>query len=322
MLLNTLLKTKYPLMQGGMAQIATGAFAAAVSNAGALGIIAAGGKSADELREEIKTLRLLTDKPFGVNVMLMAPNIEEIAALLVEEKVPVITTGAGNPASYIEAWKAAGSIVIPVVPSVALAQRMEQYGADAVIAEGTESGGHVGELTTMALVPQVVRAVTIPVIAAGGVASGSQLCAAFALGSIGTQMGTALLVSEECPIHENYKQAVIAARDTGTTVTGRSKGAPVRIIKNKMARTYLQLEKESASQEAFEELALGSLRRAVFDGDLDRGSFMAGQVSGMAKEIEPLSVILDRIMAEYEVERSALPSFGALSRTANTSGDA
>ncbi|MCL1847357.1 MAG: nitronate monooxygenase family protein [Coriobacteriia bacterium] len=308
MLLDSFLKITYPFMQGGMAQVATGRFAAAVSNAGALGIVAGGGRTSEQLREEIHTVRSLTDKPFGVNVMLMAPDIEKIAAVVAEEQVPVITTGAGDPAAYIEAWKNAKSLVIPVAPSVSLARRMEKYGADAVIAEGTESGGHVGELTTMALVPQAVDALRIPVIAAGGVASGRQLCAIFALGAIGVQMGTALLVSEECPIHENYKQLLLDARDTSTTVTGRSLGAPVRIIKNKMARSYLKLEKGDINRDALEELTLGSLRRAVFDGDKDRGSFMAGQVAGQLTRIEPLADIFSRLMQEYQQVKEGLPA--------------
>jgi len=307
MLLNTLLGTTYPLMQGGMAQVATGRFAAAVCNAGALGIIAAGGKSSDQLRDEINTLRSLTDKPFGVNVMMMAPDVDKIAALVAEEQIPVVTTGAGNPGPYIDAWKNAGSKVIPVIPSVALAVRMERYGADALISEGTESGGHVGELTTMALVPQVVDAVKIPVIAAGGVASGRQLCAAFALGAIGAQIGTAVLVSEECPIHENYKNMILEARDTATTVTGRSLGSPTRVIKNKMAREYVRLEQEKPERDVLEAMTLGSLRRAVFDGDKDRGSFMAGQVAGQMTRIEPLSVIFSRFMDEYEQTKAGLP---------------
>lgn len=305
--LDKFLNIKYPLMQGGMAQIATGRFAAAVCEAGALGIIGSGGKSCSQLHTEIQSLRELTNKPFGVNVMLMAPDINEIASMLTAEQVPVITTGAGNPVSYIQDWKAAGSKVIPVIPSVALAKRVEKYGADAVIAEGTESGGHVGETTTMALVYQVAQAVTIPVIAAGGIASGQQLCAAYALGAIGAQIGTALLVSEECPIHDNYKQAILKASDTGTTVTGRSKGAPVRLLKNRMARSYLKLEQETADREQFEHLTLGSLRRAVFDGDDERGSFMAGQVAGQLKRIEPLQQILERIVSEYAIAKSGLP---------------
>jgi len=307
MQLKNFLGIKYPILQGGMAQIATGSFAAAVSNTGALGIIAGGGKNAEELRAEIHTLRSLTSEPFGVNVMLLAPDIESIAEMLAEERVPVITTGAGDPSKYIGAWKAAGSKVIPVIPSVAFAKRMEKYGADAVIAEGTESGGHVGELATMALVPQVVSAVNIPVIAAGGIASGGQLCAAFALGAIGAQMGTALLVSTECPIHDNYKQMLLEARDTSTIVTGRSLGAPVRVIKNKRARAFVELEKETTNREDFEHLALGALRRAVFDGDKDRGSFMAGQVAGQCAEIEPLQAIFERIMSEYNTAREGLP---------------
>lgn len=306
-MLNEYLNITYPLMQGGMAQIATGRFAAAVSNAGALGIIAAGGKSAQELKAEIDTLRSLTTKPFGVNVMLMAPDVAEIAALLVREKVPVITTGAGNPEAYLKEWKAAGSKVFPVVPSVALARRMERVGASGVIAEGTESGGHVGETTTMALVPQVAQALSIPVIAAGGIASGAQLCAAYALGASGAQMGTALLVSEECPIHPAYKQAVIAARDTGTTVTGRTLGAPVRSLKNQRTREFLKLEREQADRDAFEHLALGALRRAVFDGDRELGAFMCGQVAGQLTRVEPLSDIFARIMKEYRQTREGLP---------------
>ncbi|MDR1712808.1 MAG: nitronate monooxygenase [Coriobacteriales bacterium] len=307
MLLNEFLGIRYPFMQGGMAQIATGRFAAAVCEAGALGIIASGGLSAEALRAEIAELRTLTDKPFGVNLMLMHPQIAELAELLVEQRVPVITTGAGNPAPYIAAFKASGAKVIPVIPSVALAQRMERSGADAVVAEGTESGGHVGELTTMALLPQVVAAVSIPVIAAGGIASGRQLCAALALGAIGAQMGTALLVSEECPIHANYKQALLDARDTGTTVTGRVSGTPVRLLKNKMSREYLALEQSGASREEFEGMALGSLKRAVREGDLERGSFMAGQVAGQLTEIRPLASIFSELMSDYAKVRKGLP---------------
>lgn len=306
-MLNKLLNITYPFMQGGMAQIATGRFAAAVCEAGGLGIIATGGASLERIRNNIAELRSLTDKPFGVNLMLMHPDVAELAALFAEERVPVITTGAGNPAAYIPAWKEAGSKVFPVVPSVALAVSMERYGADGVIAEGTESGGHIGELTTMALVPQVVDAVNIPVIAAGGIASGRQLCAAFALGAIGVQMGTVLLASIECPIHDNYKQAVLAARDTGTTVTGRIGGTPVRILKNKMAREYLKLEQGNPSREEFEHLVVGSLRKAVFDGDKDYGSLMAGQVAGQIKEIRPIADIFTTLMTEYEQAREGLP---------------
>jgi enoyl-[acyl-carrier protein] reductase II len=307
-MLNELLKIRYPLMQGGMAQVATGAFAAAVSAAGGLGIIATGGFRAAELREQIAELRQRTDKPFGVNLMLMHPEAAELAEIIAEERVPVVTTGAGDPSRYIERWKAVGSLVIPVIPSVALALRMERAGASAVIAEGTESGGHVGELTTMALVPQVVDALTIPVIAAGGIASGRQLCAAVALGAIGAQIGTVLLASSECPIHEKYKQAVLSARDTGTVVTGRSSGTPVRALKNRMTREYLKLEERHASREELEELTLGSLRRAVFEGDNERGTFMCGQVAGMVREIRPVATILATLMEEYEQARKELPA--------------
>ena len=267
-----ILGTKYPLIQGGMANIGTGAFAAAVSNAGALGLIAAGGMDTAALKKNIDECRSLTDKPFGVNIMLMNPEAAQMAQLVIDEHIPVVTTGAGNPARFIPAWKAAGIRVLPVVPSVALGIRLERAGVDALIVEGAESGGHIGELTTMALVPQVVDAVDIPVIAAGGIADGRQLLAAFALGAGGVQVGTCLLVSEECPIHENYKQAVLNARDTDTTVTGRIAGVPVRILKNKMAREYIRREKEGADKMELEQYTLGSLRRAVFDGDVDNGT--------------------------------------------------
>jgi enoyl-[acyl-carrier protein] reductase II len=307
-MLNELLKIRYPLMQGGMAQVATGAFAAAVSTAGGLGIIATGGFTAPELREQIAILRQRTDKPFGVNLMLMHPEANELAEIIASERVPVVTTGAGDPSRYVKQWKAAGSLVIPVIPSVALARRMERAGADAVIAEGTESGGHVGELTTMALVPQVVDALTIPVVAAGGIASGRQLCAALALGAIGAQIGTVLLASDECPVHANYKEAVLNAKDTGTVVTGRRSGTPVRALKNRMTREYLKLEERKASREELEELSLGSLRRAVFEGDDLRGTFMCGQVAGMVREIRPVATILASLAEEYEQTRKRLPS--------------
>jgi enoyl-[acyl-carrier protein] reductase II len=306
--LDRLLNIRYPLMQGGMAQIATGRFAAAVSAAGGLGIIASGGFTVETLREQIADLRSRTDKPFGVNLMLMHPQAAELAALIAAERVPVITTGAGDPSRFIDEWKAAGSLVIPVIPSVALAQRMERAGADAVVAEGTESGGHVGELATMALVPQVAEALSIPTIAAGGIASGRQLCAALALGAIGAQIGTVLLASPECPIHENYKQAILAAKDTGTVVTGRVSGTPVRALKNRLTREYLKLEERHASREEFEEFSLGSLRRAVLDGDAARGTFMCGQVAGMIREIRPVKEILATLMAEYERVRKELPA--------------
>jgi enoyl-[acyl-carrier protein] reductase II len=297
--LNEILGTELPLIQGGMANIATGTFAAACSNAGALGVIAAGGiRSGEELREQINICRSLTDKPFGVNLMLMNPCADELAQVIAEEKVPVVTTGAGNPGKYIPAWKAAGVKVIPVAAAGIVAKRFVQSGADAIIAEGTESGGHVGEMTTMALVPQVVDAVDVPVIAAGGIADGRQLAAAFALGACGAQVGTCLLVSQECPIHENYKLALIKAKDSDTTVTGRSIGGPVRVLKNKMARQYLLLEKKGATLEELEKVTLGGLRRAVLDGDVETGSVMAGQVAGMLKEIRPVKDILTELYAQ------------------------
>ena len=298
-LLNEILGTKYPIIQGGMANIATGEFAAACSNAGALGLIAVGGlRSAEALRDEIRRCRELTDKPFGVNIMLMSPLADEFAAVVAEEKVPVITTGAGNPAKYIEMWKEAGSIIIPVVAATILAKRLEGAGVDAIIAEGTESGGHVGEMTTMALTPQVVDAVSIPVIAAGGIADGRQMAAAFALGACGVQIGTSLLVAEECPIHENYKNALLKAKDSDTIVTGRIGGTPVRVLKNRMSREYVRQEKAGATVEELENFTLGSLRKAVFDGDTDQGSLMAGQVAGMLKTIRPVKEIIDELWCD------------------------
>jgi enoyl-[acyl-carrier protein] reductase II len=283
-----LLHSKYPLIQGGMANIANAVLAAAVSNAGGFGLIGSGGYDAEWVRAEIRKCRTLTDQPFGVNIMLMSPHAPMIAKVVIEEKVPVVTTGAGNPGIYMEAWKQAGIKVIPVVPSVALAQRVERAGADAVIAEGTESGGHIGELTTMALVPQIVDAVKIPVIAAGGIADQRGVLAAFALGAKGIQVGTVILATLECPIHENYKQMVVDARDTSTVVTGRQTGAPVRVLKNPMATQYLEMTKSNATLEELEKLTLGSLRKAVFDGDKENGSFMAGQIAGMIKQIRPM----------------------------------
>ena len=300
MKINELLGTEFPIIQGGMANIATGAFAAAVSNAGALGLIGSGGMDADTLRKEIQTAKAATDKPFGVNLMLMNPHIDELAKVVVEEGVKVVTTGAGNPGKYVPAWKEAGIKVFPVVAAPILAKRLERYDVDGFIAEGTESGGHVGEMTTMALVPQVVDAVKAPVIAAGGIADGRQMAAAFALGACGVQVGTCLLVSEECPIHENYKKALLKAGANDTVVTGRTTGAPVRVLKNKMARQYLEMEKENMPLAEREKLTLGSLRRAVFDGDLDTGSFMSGQVAGMLHEIRPLRQIFEELMVGCE----------------------
>ena len=304
--LNEILGTEFPIIQGGMANIATGAFAAAVSNAGAMGLVGSGGMDAEALRAEIRAARAATDRPFGVNLMLMDPHIDQLAQVVVDEGVSLVTTGAGNPGKYIPAWKQAGIKVFPVVAAPILAQRLERYGVDGFIAEGTESGGHVGEMTTMALVPQVADAVHVPVVAAGGIADGRQLAAAFALGACGVQVGTCLLASRECPIHANYKNAVVKAKANDTVVTGRTTGAPVRVLKNKMSQSYLQLEKNSPPLEELEKLTLGSLRRAVFDGDLDTGSFMAGQVAGMVRDIRPLRQIFEELMAGYERARKEL----------------
>ena len=297
MRLNELLGTEFPIIQGGMANIATGEFAAAVSNAGALGLIGAGGMDAESVRAHIRRCRELTDKPFGVNIMLMNPAAPEIAKVVVEEGVKVVTTGAGVPSQFIPAWKEAGIRVFPVIAATTLVKRLAPLGVDGFIAEGTESGGHVGELTTMALVPQVREMTDLPVIAAGGIASGRQLAAAFALGACGAQVGTCLLVSEECPIHDNYKQALLKAKDSDTVVTGRSVNAPVRILKNQMSREYLSRERAGAGREELEQYTLGSLRRAVFDGDTKTGSLMAGQVAGMLHEIRPLRTILEELCA-------------------------
>lgn len=304
--ISELLGTRYPIIQGGMANIATGEFAAAISNGGGLGLIAGGGMTPEQLTENIRRCRELTDKPFGVNIMLMHPAAEEMADIAAREKVPVVTTGAGNPAKYMDRWKEAGCLVFPVVPSVALAKRMEKLGADGVIPEGTESGGHVGELTTMALVPQVAEAVSVPVIAAGGIAGGRQLLAAMALGASGVQIGTCLLVSEECPIHAAYKEAVLKAGDTDTIVTGRIAGVPVRILKNRMAREYVKQEKAGADRMELEKFTLGALRRAVFDGDVQNGSLMAGQVAGQCREIRPAAEILRSLWEEYLAEKEKL----------------
>ena len=296
--LNEILGTEFPIIQGGMANIATGEFAAACSNAGALGMIATGGWDADRLRKEIRRARELTEgkRPFGVNLMLMSPYAADIAQVILDEGVQVVTTGAGNPGQYIPAWKEAGIKVIPVVAAAVLAKRLSRYGVDAFVAEGMESGGHVGEMTTMALVPQVLDAVDVPVIAAGGIADGRQMAAALALGASGVQVGTCLLASEECPIHENYKQAVLKAKDSDTTVTGRSIGGPVRVLKNKMAREYLALEKRGATLEELETVTLGGLRRAVLEGDVERGSVMMGQVAGMVHEVRPLRRIFEELV--------------------------
>lgn len=279
-----LLGIEYPVIQGGMAWVADYHLAAAVSNAGGLGLIAAGGAPAEWVREQIRETKKLTDKPFGVNIMLMNPEADKIAKVILEEDIKVVTTGAGSPEKYMADWKAAGVKVIPVIASVALAKRMERCGADAVVAEGTEAGGHIGELTTMVLVPQVVDAVNIPVIAAGGIADGRGMAAAFMLGARGIQMGTIFAVSKESVIHENYKNSILKAKDIDSRVTGRSTGHPIRVLRNDMARKYLEMEKEGAPFEELEKMTLGSLRRAVQDGDAKNGSLMAGQIAGMIKE--------------------------------------
>jgi enoyl-[acyl-carrier protein] reductase II len=306
MLLNEMLGIKYPIVQGAMANIATAEFAAAVSNSGALGIIGTGAWPSDVARAAILKCRELTDKPFGVNVMMMNPHTEAIFELIAELKPALVTTGAGNPGKYIPRLKALGIMVVPIVPTVALAIRMQQAGADMVIVEGTESGGHVGELTTMALVPQVVDALHIPVIAAGGIADGRGFNAALSLGAIGVQVGTCLLVAEECPIHMNYKQAILNAKDTDTVVTGRSVSAPVRIKKNSMSQKYIKLEKEGADREELEKLTLGSLRKAVFEGDMENGSVMMGQIAGMVKEIKPLASIFEDMVSDAKKQAHLL----------------
>ncbi len=292
-LLNEILGTRYPIIQGGMANIATGEFAAACSNAGALGIIGAGGMNADTLRENIRRCKQLTDQALRREHHADAPAGRRVCQDRGGRGRAGVTTGAGNPGKYVPMWKAAGIKVIPVVAAAVLAKHLEPLGIDAVIAEGTESGGHVGEMTTMALVPQVVDAVSMPVIAAGGIADGRQLAAALALGACGVQVGTCLLASEECPIHQNYKAALLKAKDSDTIVTGRSVGAPVRVLKNRMSREYVRQEKAGADKMELEKYTLGSLRRAVFEGDTTTGSLMAGQVAGMLHEVRPVADILN-----------------------------
>ena len=295
-----LLGIRYPILQGGMAWIADAKLAAAVSNAGGLGIISAMNAGGDWVREQIRQAKSLTDKPFGVNIMLASPHAEDVAQIVMEEQVPVVTTGAGNPSKYMKAWLAAGIKVIPVVASTGLAKLMARNGASAVIAEGGESGGHVGELTTMVLVPQVCDAVDIPVLAAGGIADGRGMCAAFALGAVGVQMGTAFLVAKECNVHPAYKERVLKAKDIDTMTTGRRSGHPVRVLKNQFARDYAKMEWDSTvSDEALEQFGAGSLRRAAVDGDLN-GSFMCGQIAGMIQEERTAAEIIDTVMEQTE----------------------
>lgn len=287
-----LLGIEYPVIQGGMAWVATAELAAAVSNGGGLGLIAAGGAPAEVVREQIRKCRTMTDKPFGVNVMLMSPFAEEVMQVVIEEKPAVVATGAGNPGKYIPALKEAGIKILPVIASVAMAQKMEKSGVDAIIAEGTEAGGHIGELTTMVLVPQVVDAVNIPVVAAGGIADKRGAVAAFALGADGIQVGTRFICSTECIAHENYKNAVLKAKDRDAVVTGRTTGAPVRALKNKLTKEYDRLEKSGASHEEIEALGVGGLRRAFEEGDIQTGSLMAGQSAAMVHKIEPCADII------------------------------
>ena len=301
-----LLNIKYPIFQGGMAWIGTAELASAVSNAGGLGIIGAGHMPPDILRAEIHKAKKWTDKPFGVNIMLMSPFVKEVMQVVVEEKLAVVTTGAGNPGEYIPALKEVGTKVIPVVASVALAKRLERIGVDAVIAEGTESGGHIGDITTMALVPQVVDAVNIPVIAAGGIGDSRGIAAAFALGANGVQMGSRFVVSEECIAHENYKNLVLKAKDRSTVVTGRSTGHPVRVISNKMTREYAELEANNATVEELEKFGAGRLNMATHKGDVENGSVMIGQICGMFQEIKPVKTIIEDLVGGLEGSIAAI----------------
>lgn len=293
-----ILNTKYPIIQGGMAWVATAELAAGVSNAGGLGLIAAGNAPKEVIRNQIRKCRELTDKTFGVNVMLLSPFADEIIDLVIEEKVEVITTGAGNPAKYMDRLKEVNTKVIPVVPTIALAKRMEKYGADAVIVEGTEAGGHIGELTTMVLTPQVVSNVNIPVIAAGGIADGKGLAAVLCLGASGAQIGTRFICSYECIVHENYKQLILKSKDRDAIVTGRTTGHPVRTLKNKLAKDILNMEKEGVDPLDIDKKGIGSLRMAVIEGDLDNGSFMAGQIASYINDIKPCKEIIEDIMKE------------------------
>ena len=295
-----ILGIEYPVIQGGMAWVAEYHLAAAVSNAGGLGMIGAANAPAEWVRDQIREVKKLTDKPFGVNVMLMSPNADKVAQVIVEEKVPVVTTGAGNPEKYMKMWKEAGVIVIPVIASVAMAKRMERSGADALVAEGTEAGGHIGEATTMTLVPQVVDAVKIPVIAAGGIGDGRGMAAAMMLGAEAVQMGTHFVVTKESIVHDNYKKCILKARDIDSKVTGRSGGHPVRALRNQMTTEYIRMEKEGASFEELELMTLGGLRKAVVDGDVTTGSVMAGQIAGLVKEELTCAELIEKTVSGAE----------------------
>ena len=296
--INNLLEIEYPIIQGGMAWVAEHHLAAAVSEAGGFGLIGAANAPADWVRDQIRKTKELTDRPFGVNVMLMSPYADEVARVIAEEGVKAVTTGAGNPEKYMELWKERDIKVIPVVASVALAKRMERCGADAVVAEGCESGGHIGESTTMTLVPQVVDAVDIPVIAAGGIGDGRGIAAAFMLGAKGVQMGTRFVVTKECQVHPAYKERIIRAKDIDTRVTGRSTGHPIRALRNDMTKAYLQKEQEGASTEELELLASGALRRAVQEGDIHNGSLMSGQIAGLIKEEVSCKQLIDTLVSQ------------------------
>ena len=298
--LTELLGTEYPIIQGGMAWVAEYHLAAGVSEAGGLGLIGAASAPGEWVREQVRKAKALTGKPFGVNIMLMSPYADEVAKIVVEEGVQVVTTGAGSPEKYMRMWKEAGVKVIPVVASVALARRMERCGADAVVAEGMEAGGHIGESTTMALVPQVADAVEIPVVAAGGIADGRGIAAAFMLGAQGVQMGTCFVVTKESQVHENYKKCILKAKDIDTRVTGRSTGHPVRAIRNQMTREYLRREQEGASFEELENLTLGGLRKAVVEGDVVSGSVMSGQIAGLVKEELSCKELIQKLVRETE----------------------
>lgn len=305
-----LLNIEYPIIQGGMAWVADYHLAAAVSNAGGLGLIGSGGAPASWVKDQIREVKKLTDKPFGVNIMLMNPEADEIAKVIVEEKVPVVTTGAGNPAKYIKEWKEAGVKVIPVVASCALAKMMERCGADAVVAEGTEAGGHIGEITTMSLVPQVVDAVNIPVIAAGGIADGRGFAAALMLGAKAVQMGTHFVATKECNVHENYKEKIIKAKDIDSKVTGRSTGHPVRVLRNQMSNEYIKKEQEGATLEELELLTLGGLRKAVVEGNVKEGSLMAGQIAGLVKKQYTCKELIEKVVTEgQQVTENRLAEF-------------
>lgn len=298
--LSSLLEIQYPIIQGGMAWVAEYHLAAAVSEAGGLGLIGAANAPADWVREQICEVKKRTDRPFGVNIMLLSPHADEVAKVVAEEEVRVVTTGAGSPEKYMKLWKNAGIKVIPVVASVALAKRMERCGADAVVAEGCEAGGHIGESTTMTPVPQVADAVQIPVIAAGGIADGRGIAAAFMLGAKGVQMGTCFVVTNESQVHDNYKERILKAKDIDTRVTGRSTGHPIRTLRNEMTKKYMELEEKGASFEELEYLTLGALRNAVVDGDVKNGSVMAGQIAGLVRERISCKDLIHRLVSETD----------------------